>query len=811
MARMYPESLPESESGAEKRLYLAFQEQLPDEYIVMHGVPWMDPDTNRHHHEGEIDFLIIHPKLGIVLMEVKGGRIEVRDGDWYSIDRYDVSHQMKRSPMEQARRSMRAIDRQIANTATTRVYQNEYRYQTCVAFPDISTRDLQLGTDTPKELVFDDRDTYAVEVALQRIAGVLPPKRQLSSKSIQALVSLLKPVVKIDQLGYAAQLDRSAREIETLTDQQYEILLNLRHHNQLAIAGCAGSGKTMLALKRAKFLAQNGQRVLLTCFNRPLSDWLASTVANDPSFPDEFIRVQNFDQLAHTLMSDTIAGAPAMPRNGNLTHYFAETLPEAFFDAIESGDIEQRFDAIIVDEGQDFNELRWYCLAPMLEDPDHDIFYVFFDSEQGIYERSTTLPVRISDTVLTRNCRNTAPIHETLIGYYPGDMPPLSSNIDGLTPEIIPAEPDGYPRALGQAFDSVFNKQGIPTSEAVVLTFAREGISKLEEGQRIGKSLLTWEQPTHQNQVMISTVQRFKGLERSIVFLVIELDHHEEQRQHPLLYVGISRAKQHLIVIGHLPEPIERVIPEDPLMEPEPDLFIEDPVIEEEFAVDEPVIDPEQVPEVDVEISDPVPDSAEPEGEDPVATDPDIEHPEPIEPHPTVDDVDHEIAASPPQQAATPMPAPEQWPVSPPSSRPGGPRPQHPERSLTVPPPQYLQTQTGRILPGSDHERIVAALAYLVWFVVPIGLLMTHGESRFARRHAWQGIIFGGASVAYLAVYVIFWLGMFSISPALACLAIFGAFVPFALGLYYATRIYTRSQSHFLILSDLTRTLIRDV
>ena len=820
---MYPDSLPEAQSSAERRLYKAFQEQLSDDYIVMHGVPWIEADPKRHHHEGEIDFLIIHPKLGIVLMEVKGGRIEIRDGVWYSIDRHDVSHELKQSPAMQAQRAMRALQRQLSNTATTRPHQGEYRIQTCVALPDISTQNLELGPDTPRGMVFDDRDVYAVEVTLQRIAGVLPAEKQLSTNAIQALVRVLKPVVKIDQIGFAAKLDRSAREIETLTDQQYETLRNLQHHHQLAIAGCAGSGKTMLALKRAKFLAQSGKRVLLTCYNRPLADWLAETVAADPDFPGEFIRIQNFDRLAKELLDESPSGAPPKSRDEDWDDYFTDTLPAAFSNAIDDGTIEQRFDAIIVDEGQDFTDMRWICLHALLEDREYGIFYVFFDSEQGIYEQRETIPVRISDIVLNRNCRNTMQIHEKLIGYYPGDTPPLSSNIPGTVPDVIPAATDtDYPRTLGKAFDRIFNQEGIPTSEAVVLTFASEKRSSLKEGQRVGKYLLTWEQPVHQNQVMVSTVHRFKGLERPIVFLVMEIEHHDEERRHPLLYVGISRAKQHLIVIGNLPEPIERAPTPDPWLETGADPIEEDVVVDEPIEDDEPVPEPEPdpepepLPEEDVEIFPPDPLQPETHVEEPVdieVTDPTAPEPEPDEPEPEPMPMPAPQPPEPVHDPVTVTPTPAQ-PVGPaPRTQPHDPgpwtRPQRPPQPPSE--PRVPQVQTGRILPGSDHERIVAALCYLVWFAVPVGLLLTHGDSRFARRHAWQGIIFGLAGSAYLVVFLVVWIGMFSIAPILACLAIFGGMVPFVIGLYYAARIYTRSQSHFLVLSDLTRALIRNI
>ena len=49
------------------------------------------------------------------------------------------------------------------------------------------------------------------------------------------------------------------------------ILDNLAAHGRAAIAGSAGTGKTVLAMEKARRMALTGQRVLLLCFNRSAS------------------------------------------------------------------------------------------------------------------------------------------------------------------------------------------------------------------------------------------------------------------------------------------------------------------------------------------------------------------------------------------------------------------------------------------------------------------------------------------------------------------------------------------------------------
>jgi len=46
MARMYPQPMhPDTRSHAERKLYAAFQNQLPDDYVVFHSVCWQVRDT----------------------------------------------------------------------------------------------------------------------------------------------------------------------------------------------------------------------------------------------------------------------------------------------------------------------------------------------------------------------------------------------------------------------------------------------------------------------------------------------------------------------------------------------------------------------------------------------------------------------------------------------------------------------------------------------------------------------------------------------------------------------------------------------
>ena len=72
----------------------------------------------------------------------------------------------------------------------------------------------------------------------------------------------------------AYQLQTAEERRIKLTEEQFQVLYNLQDNTKLRIAGCAGSGKTVIAAKKAEILAQQGFKVLFTCFNKNLASWL---------------------------------------------------------------------------------------------------------------------------------------------------------------------------------------------------------------------------------------------------------------------------------------------------------------------------------------------------------------------------------------------------------------------------------------------------------------------------------------------------------------------------------------------------------
>ena len=64
---------------SEKRTISYFADSLNSDWTL---IPHIELD------EGEIDLLVMHKTLGGLVFEVKGGRVFVQEGSWYSQDRY---------------------------------------------------------------------------------------------------------------------------------------------------------------------------------------------------------------------------------------------------------------------------------------------------------------------------------------------------------------------------------------------------------------------------------------------------------------------------------------------------------------------------------------------------------------------------------------------------------------------------------------------------------------------------------------------------------------------------------------------------
>jgi hypothetical protein len=427
MARMYPEKLPPGmESEAERGLFEQFRDEFSDDFTVFAQVRWLAKRRKGGASDGEADFVVAHPRYGILVLEVKGGGIrrDASAGKYFSTDRDGLEHEIK-DPFDQAHRSMRALNDKLRNADCTRLFRYPLAY--AVAFPDCYV-DEDLGTEAPREIIIDatkkrDLKQAVIDAFRFRNPGAEPP----GEEAMEALVGLIGRSWQIETtLGRS--LEEQEQLIRLLTEEQYRMLDTLSSFRRVLISGCAGSGKTMLSIEKAKRLANEGLRVLVTCFNQNLGNWIATQVSS------EKIEARRFLSLCKHYADK--AGIELEKRPGESDEAFFGRFPDTLMDA--AGKLpDDRFDAIIVDEGQDFEEEWWAALTSLLADRDDGILYIFYDDNQRLYNRGAAFPITTPPVHLARNCRNTKRIHEAVMMFHESPTPPECIGPDGDAPKSL--------------------------------------------------------------------------------------------------------------------------------------------------------------------------------------------------------------------------------------------------------------------------------------------------------------------------------------------------------------------------------------
>lgn len=546
---MYPESLAgvNIKSPAEKVIFDAFQSQLGEDFYILHSVSWIEiRRKGKKPSDGEIDFVILHPKMGILLLEVKGGIIGRDENNaWYSIRR-DGSHVDIKNPFEQVKDNKYALIKKIGSLPN-------WRYQLptighAVAFPDGTIDNIDFGADIPKEIVMLHQNLGDVRSWLRNClhfwAGenFVPP----GENGVVVLQDLLKKSWYLREPRLGEEIDVEHSLIEKYTEEQFALLDWLSGRSRAAIRGFAGSGKTILAIKKAQQLAREGFRTLLTCYNKNLADGLNDVIGKQPR-----LKVRNFHSLCQEYADRT--GRSNKPDwNDNQPGFFETIMPDALFEAATTNNDDYMFDAIVVDEGQDFSDTWWAALELLLTDPENGAFYIFFDDNQLVYNRKMKLPVREAPFPLTVNCRNTRKIHEASSRFYKSDLEIKCKGPEGREPRInlYGVAPLTIEAILTEILARLIYEQNVPTSDIIILSAGGIDASPLNGVTTAGAIRLISKKTSLPEEVQISTIRLFKGLEKPVVILLEPPKSDSSYTE--LMYVGISRACNHLEILSIL-------------------------------------------------------------------------------------------------------------------------------------------------------------------------------------------------------------------------------------------------------------------
>ncbi|WP_333884435.1 NERD domain-containing protein/DEAD/DEAH box helicase [Sphingobium yanoikuyae] len=551
-----PAASAESSSPAELKLLRACEGQLDDDWLVLHSVAWISRAFGAAASDGELDVLLCHPRHGILVVEVKGGGISLdyRTGEWSSTDREGRVHRIK-NPFRQATKAKYGVLEKLKESpAWSRLGIGRFVIGHAVFLPDVGDARRLAGPDAPAEITGDAGDLGQLDAWLSDVMAFwMGADRERHDRIGPGGVAVVRQVfarsVSARPLLSARIGEEEERRLE-LTRRQFAILDLLSRHRRVVVSGGAGTGKTLIAREKAERLAGEGMRTLLVCYNRPLADHLREQVNGT-----ELLDVASFHQLCDRwvrraqakLGRDLVAEARQDYPRGD---HFDLLLPIALALAVDA--FGPRYDAIVVDEAQDFASEFWMPIEMLLTGGEDAPLYIFIDENQDVYRRATELPVKTLPMTLDRNCRNTGHIHAAAYRYYRGDAVE-APEIEGARVEtLVAGDVVKQARAIAGVVTRLVTDEGVaPHDIAVLLCFGgAKGQAEAALGASAVPRTVTWGRLESYGEgvVTVDTVARFKGLERAVVILWI--NGCDPTRRRETFYVGLSRAKSVLVLCG---------------------------------------------------------------------------------------------------------------------------------------------------------------------------------------------------------------------------------------------------------------------
>lgn len=592
-------------TSGERRLGRRLEGLLEDDYTV-----WYDTPVGRR--QRYPDFIILHPARGLLFLEVKDWNLETlkritpRDAEILTPNGLKTVS----NPLQQARQcALTAInllqrDDQLQQTSEPFKGKLCFPWGCGVVFPNITRKQWnEAVSEEAQELVLpphrlickDEMTTTAdPEVFQKRLWDMFDYTfgGKLSVPQVDRIRWNLFPEIRInapqqslfgevDDEDDRAGSDGRARydaipDIVRVMDLQQEQLARSMGEGHRVVHGVAGSGKTLILGYRCQYLAQAVTKpILVLCFNITLAARLRSFIAEKGI--ESKVQVHHFHEWCglqrRTYNVDLLAGSAP----------YWEREVESVIQAVDKSQIPRaQYSAVMIDEGHDF-EQEWLTLIVQMIDPDTNSLLLLYDDAQSIYKKrslkfplsSTGIQARGRTTILKLNYRNTREI----LGYaydFAKDFLQAQDADEDHIPLIAP-EVAGVsgPEPQFRRFDNFndeahyvarcirkWQQSGQPINNIAVIYGYHWQAEVLQRALNATEIPNVWLKDNVNKKaydanaecVALLTRQSSKGLEFDTVVLAglggLKDDEENLENEVRLLYVGMTRARQQLLLTG---------------------------------------------------------------------------------------------------------------------------------------------------------------------------------------------------------------------------------------------------------------------
>lgn len=573
MVKMIPPSVSPKVNFTERTIFEAFEKinDRPD-WIAIHSLYQRKVAKG---FEAEGDFIVLVPKKGIVIVEVKGAtRVTLdEEKERWELDGVPMGTE-KKSPMDQVegtrrniRAHLRSLDFEVDQIPMARL----------VWFPLIDPKGFaRLGKRGMNfhdwEFAFKNDDYRVVEVIEKVLdshvasykeneTSELAPETLSVERITQIKEALIVQVSGETTIEGAAEIRN--REVEKATDQQLAIIDALLTNQNVFIQGPAGTGKSKSLAHAATTLAEQGRKVLLTCYNLMMADYYQVLFNGNP----------NIDVYG---INDLFLETARLTTHKSGNSWYDTELPTKASDALKMNEELGIYDAICIDEFQDIASkplvldaiFRYFDLN---SENDPVVVLASDDFQQIMREGGSVDSLEVAKEFfgefthinLTRNCRQVPALSQAIYEFLGRD----ARGIKHLVPKdvewsftVVRPKPGKETTALAETLNSLLLKHR-PEDIRVLSPFGENHSLLAKLFRRNSESVLerelkkTLRHESTSGQIRWRSISKFKGLEEDVVVITdisqaaINWLKDKPLQMKDLLYVGMTRAKFHVVLL----------------------------------------------------------------------------------------------------------------------------------------------------------------------------------------------------------------------------------------------------------------------
>ena len=424
-------------TSGERRTAERLEQKLDDDYLL-----WYDVAVGpKHLHP---DFVVMHPRRGILILEVKDFRlstlIQANKQTW--VIHGDLGPKTIPNPLEQARQYAHQVvnalerDPQLATPEGPHQGKLAFPWSYGVVLSNITRAQFdkaELGhAIEPHRVVCQDEMGEHVEPEeLQcRLWDMFPFMMGgvMSLPQMDHVRWIMFPEVRVQTQDTLFDDSDEAAELPSIMrvmDLQQEQLARSLGDGHRVIHGVAGSSKTMLPGYRAEHLAKavnpkdaaTSKPILILCYNEPLARQIARVMAAK-GIADR-VHAVHFHKWCRQQL---VAYGQDLPSQNLSWDAFFEDMVQRVITGVDRRQIPSgQYQAVLIDEGHDFAP-EWLRLVVQMVDPTTNSLLVLYDDAQSIYERtqkknfsfkSVGIQAQGRTTILKINYRNTRQILQT--------------------------------------------------------------------------------------------------------------------------------------------------------------------------------------------------------------------------------------------------------------------------------------------------------------------------------------------------------------------------------------------------------------